>query len=86
MSGVSVVSVSAGAAHSMFLSDTGLLFGCGLNSRGQVGPLALTPAAGDVQGAEESVDKSSKCVINCCDFDDSCLSLIPFYQQPQRWL
>ena len=32
-----MTSVSAGAAHSVFLSNSGLLFGCGLNSRGQVG-------------------------------------------------
>ena len=43
MSGVCVVSASAGAAHSMFLSDSGLLFGCGLNSSGQVGPISKNP-------------------------------------------
>ena len=45
MSGVCVVSASAGAAHSMFLSDSGLLFGCGLNSSGQVGPISSNPGA-----------------------------------------
>jgi alpha-tubulin suppressor-like RCC1 family protein len=60
MSGVSIVSASAGTAHSIFLSDSGLLFGCGLNSRGQVGPL-ITPTASEAQGAEESADKNSRC-------------------------
>jgi alpha-tubulin suppressor-like RCC1 family protein len=60
MSGVSIVSASAGTAHSIFLSDSGLLFGCGLNSSGQVGPL-ITPTASEARGAEESADKNSRC-------------------------
>ena len=34
-----IVAVSAGLAHTLFLSSDGLLFGCGLNSQGQVGSL-----------------------------------------------
>ena len=59
MSGVSIVSACAGTAHSIFLSDTGLLFGCGLNSRGQVGPL-MTPTVSEAEGLEDSADKNSK--------------------------
>ena len=32
-----MVSAAAGAAHTLFLSDLGLVFGCGLDSKGQVG-------------------------------------------------
>jgi alpha-tubulin suppressor-like RCC1 family protein len=34
-----IVSMSAGLAHTLFLSSNGLLFGCGLNIQGQVGSL-----------------------------------------------
>lgn len=49
MSGIAVTSVSAGAAHSVFLSHSGLLFGCGLNSRGQVGCIS-NPAERNGEG------------------------------------
>ena len=32
-----MVSAAAGSAHTLFLSDLGLVFGCGLDSKGQVG-------------------------------------------------
>jgi alpha-tubulin suppressor-like RCC1 family protein len=37
MSDTKITSLAAGVAHSLFLSDTGLVFGCGLDSCGQVG-------------------------------------------------
>jgi alpha-tubulin suppressor-like RCC1 family protein len=39
MSGATITSVAAGVAHSLFLSNTGLVFGCGLDSSGQVGAI-----------------------------------------------
>ena len=49
MSGIRVTSAAAGAAHTIFLSGTGLLFGCGLNSSGQVGPHSPGPEVYDPQ-------------------------------------
>jgi hypothetical protein len=81
MSGVSIVSASAGTAHSIFLSDSGLLFGCGLNSMGQVGPL-ITPTASESPGAEESADKNSRCDL----FFFTRTFLVRFLSIDQSWL
>lgn len=55
MSGVHVTSLAAGVAHSMFLSDSGLLFGCGLNSNGQVG--AAYAGSQEAEKAKERHDR-----------------------------
>lgn len=64
MSGIRVTSAAAGAAHTMFLSDTGLLYGCGLNSSGQVGSLNADPGVSDVHGTgagrHDTLDKYSR--------------------------
>ena len=49
------MSASAGHAHTIFLSDSGHLFGCGMNNRGQVGSL---PLRGD-ETKKSKIDKSS---------------------------
>ena len=67
MSGIRVTSAAAGAAHTMFLSDTGLLFGCGLDSSGQVGPHSPGPGVSDPQRAKvdkhAGLDKYSRCLL-----------------------
>ena len=55
---VKVVSCSAGAAHSMFLSDGGQLFGCGLDSSCQVDSLPLVSAT-SVSPGSSVVDQIS---------------------------
>ena len=39
---VKIVQASGGKAHSAFLTEGGLLFACGLNKSGQVGPTVGT--------------------------------------------
>ena len=54
MSGIHVISASAGAAHSMFLSDSGLLFGCGLNSSNQVGVISSNPGVPELKVTDKN--------------------------------
>ena len=53
MGGVIVVSAAAGTAHTLFLSDGGLVFGCGLDSKGQVGGVAF-------EGEDKAGDRANK--------------------------
>ena len=57
MSGIFVSAIAAGAAHSIFLSDSGSLFGCGLNSRGQVDCVTLSVIGGQAHGITEGKEE-----------------------------
>jgi alpha-tubulin suppressor-like RCC1 family protein len=51
-----ITSAAAGMAHTLFLTDTGILYGCGLNASGQLGVVTTTskPQMGDNDIAESS--------------------------------
>ena len=58
--GIKIVSVSA-SNHSVFLSSTGAVFGCGFNNRGQVGAMSLpTKVIQQQEQQEQQVQMKSK--------------------------